>query len=475
MKRRETNGNGRALQVLEGGETRKGGHLRKILLAIGILLLCVPLSANDVRNLAMGRLTLLAESELNRLDMYCFGQNPAGLLRSAPVSFSDNEFEFEQSSEGDVLSDYTYLETYATGYGHVGASKSFDQWAAGQPIPNELLEFMPIPWSGLGYSFRPYPSRPLGVCWRSRSADAATAISGSWSHGEDGAPVRRLTVNTPQIDVVRSGTFGSIDYGIEAAAFDLMAAGPHTRANFIGPGVRAGISAPTEAFTWGLSARYYHPFFDAEIPFWSDKLNGNAAEGNGALLLLPAEALKLALRGGYKWVKVENLSFISPWGGIRTAYDPPEGPVVAGVEATWGDVHTSYSDFGYDEKQDSLGLGGGIGVRAEGYFGGVEAHYSTIGSRPFDAQSAGTLVLQAGGEAVVGTAVVRAGYARSSTRWASGSSSPPTHWFTGGFTMNLEAMKLDVAYNLTRRSATDWEHLLCFALRSNLSGGYTGD
>lgn len=441
--------------------------MKMVLSVMAALALVAALEAGDVRNLGMGRLSLLAESELNRLDLFDFGHNPAGLLRSAPVSFSTGEDEHTgyTGSEEGMLDDYSYVEFFATGFGTTGQGKAFRQWAFGQPVPNELTEYMPVPLSAFGARFVPYPSRPLGGYWRSRASNVATAFSGAWSHGEEQG---YLWLNTPRADFTRSGSFGELDYGIEASAFYMSAGSHYGDAQFLGPGVGVGIAGPSETFTWGLDARYYHPFFNMTSP--TVKINGNSLAGGGELLMRPAEPIKVGARAGVKWTVVDELQFMSPYAALRMSYVQPEGPFVAGAEAEWSDVKTSYPAFWYYEHSDSLGLAGGIGLNNPDWFAGLEAHYSRLGLNPLDSTAGNSLALQAGVEINLGSTLVRAGYGRSAPGNDYFSKHMHTTWITAGVGLNFSGMTIDIAYNLVNRATPVGEHLLYLVVRSDRSG-----
>ena len=318
--------------------------------AIGVMLVLVALGgAQDIRNLAMGRLALLAESNVNRLDLYDYGLNPAGLWRAAPPGVpSEGEeapvFNSLFGGEEDVLPEYSSTQVFAPFYGHTALGDSFDQWAVGQPFPSELTDFMPVPYSEFGYGYEPYPGQPSGAFVRSRTSDGASAIQGAFSHGER----QSLKINTPQAGYVGAGSAGAIDYGYDANLFCILASEPHTSVQLLGPGLGGGIVMPSQAFSWGVNADYYHPFVREAFNGHGTTKHGSGIKGGAAMLFQPMDSLKLALRGGYKWTSAAGLKFTSPWAGLRAGYSTPDVPVVAGLEAAWAGTHRVY-DY-YDDK-----------------------------------------------------------------------------------------------------------------------------
>jgi hypothetical protein len=435
--------------------------------AIGVMLVLVALGgAQDIRNLAMGRLTLLAESDVNRLDLYDYGLNPAGLWRAVPPRSSGEGEEAPPFSnflggDGEVLPEYSSTQVFAPFYGHSVPGDSFDQWAIGQPFPNELTDFMPVPWGELGYSFYPYPSRPSGGYLRSRNSDGATAVQGSWSHGEHNFGNELLAVNTPQASYVQAGSAGAVDYGFDANAFCILVAEGRSSAQVLGPGLGGGLVVPSEAFSWGVNADYYHPFFREASGSWDTIMNGNGFKAGAAMLFEPMDTLKVALRGGFKWTKVAGLTFASSWAGARAGFSPPDVPVVAGLEAAWAGTHTMYS--GYNDMLDSLSLAGGVGYRVPVWFIGVEARHTTAGEK-LDSLPTKTLALTAGTEVNVGISHIRGGYGRSAqdTLVFKGSA---TQWVSAGFGLDLSGLQLDLAYNHVVRSDTDKDDIIYLSVR----------
>jgi hypothetical protein len=422
--------------------------------------------AQDIRNLAMGRLTLLTESDVNRLDLYDYGLNPAGLWRAEPPrlpqageegsTFNDLYSEGEQA-----LPEYSSTDIFAPFYRHSVSGNSLDKWAIGQPFPNELTDFMPVPWGSLGYSFEPYPSRPSGAYLRSRTSDLAIAAQGSWSHGEHKFLYDSVTVNTPQASFTQAGSAGAIDYGFDVGAFYLMASERRTSAQVFAPGVGAGIVMPLEGFSWGVDADYYHPFFSEASGTWDTTMNGNGVKAGAAILFKPLDSLKVALRGGYKWTNVAGLKFTSPWAGARAGFSTPDVPVVAGLEAAWAGTHTIYSD--YDDRLDSLSLAGGVGFRVPAWFIGLEVRHTTAGEK-FDSLATKTLAITAGTEVNVGMSRIRGGYGRSArdTLVFKGSA---TQWVTAGFGLDLSGLQLDLAYNHVVHPGKDKDDIVYASVR----------
>jgi hypothetical protein len=445
--------------------------MKTMLLLLGVMPALVFAGLGDVPILGMGGMSLVWESDMNRLDMYDFGQNPAGLLRAMPARFAGGEQMAQGAGGGeDALSDYSYVDGYATVFGTSGVDSLFHRWAVGQPLPNELQNFLPIPM-GEFVNFETYPSEPLGAIYRSRNLGVASSYGLSWSHAAQG---RSLTVNTPTLNYQRSGTLGSLDYGAEASAFYFMGSAGGATLNFLGPGVGLGIASPGESFGWGVDAHYFHPWFDMSSP--SVKINGSAVVGGGTMLFHPSDPLKVGVRAGYKWTKVDVLKFMSPWLDARAIYQSAESPMVYGGDLSWGDVNTSYPTFHYASKLDTLGLGFGVGARTTDWFAGCEAHFSSAGARLLDSLATNTLVLQAGSEVTLGATQLRLGFGRTMTIVPHNPGyygTPGSYVLTAGAGMELNGLHLDIAYNLISGLSDANEHLLYVRVGSG-SGGTGG-
>jgi hypothetical protein len=429
-------------------------------------------AAPDIRNFGMGRMSILLESDINRIDLYDFGENPAGMLQArAPVRNTSEEIEYMPSSLwGDgAVGDYSITEVLATGYGHTPAGESsFTVWGIGQPLPTELLEFLPVRAVGYVEDAHIYPSRPSGVLLRTRSGGTANAFQGSWSHLEQHHRYDSITVNTPQLYFAHAGEAGPIDWGADLLAFYGMASERRSNAQFLGAGVGGGIAVPGDMLSFGANANYYHPWYRTAYREYSESYDGHAARANAAAVLTALDTLRLGARAGYKWADVEELDFYSPWAGLRALYEPTGVPLVAGAGATWAISHPTYPDH-YDTKDDSLTLAAGAAFRIPVWLAGIEVHHTTLGWTygDGDRRENERLTFNLGSELSVGQAHVRAGAALCLTGTETRDT---TICYTGGLGLDLDGLWLDLAYNYIRRPERYTDHLVYLAAKFGDAG-----
>ncbi|UCG42599.1 MAG: hypothetical protein JSU73_12170 [candidate division WOR-3 bacterium] len=431
----------------------------------------VGLSALDIRNYGMGRMSILLESDINRIDLYDFGENPAGLLQArAPFrKTSEPEYIPIPMWGEDELGDYSVTELLASGYGHTPARESsFTVWGIGQPLPNELLEFLPVRAVGYVEDRHIYPSRPSGGLLRTRSGGTANVFQGSWSHLEEKRRYDSVTVNTPQLYFARAGEAGAIDWGADLLAFYAMASQRRNSAQFLGAGVGGGIAVPGDMLSFGANANYYHPWYRTASGQYSQTYDGHAARANAAAVITALDTLRLGARAGYKWADVEKLDFYSPWAGLRALYAPTGVPLVAGAGVTWAVSHPTYPGY-YDTKHDSLTLAAGAAFRIPVWLLGIEVHRTALGSThgTGDRRENERLTFNLGSELSAGPAHVRAGAAFSLTGTETRDT---TMCYTGGLGLDLDRIWLDLAYNHIRKPGRYTEHLVYLAAKVGDTG-----
>jgi hypothetical protein len=432
----------------------------------------VGLPAQDIRNYGMGRMSILLESDINRIDLYDFGENPAGLLLArAPVRNTSGDAGYIPMSlwGEDAAGDYAITEVLASGYGRTPAGESsFTIWGIGQPLPNELLEFLPVRAIGYVGDEHIYPSRPSGAVLRTRSRGTASAFQGTWSHLEERRRYDSATVNTPQLYLAHAGEAGPIDWGADLLAFYAMASERRSSAQFLGAGVGGGIAVPGDMLSFGANANYYHPWYRTASGEYSESYDGHAARANAAAVLTALDTLRLGARAGYKWADVEELDFYSPWAGIRAVYEPTGVPLVAGAGATWAVWHPTYRYY-YDTKEDSLTLAAGAAFRIPVWLLGIEVHRTALGAtrESGNRRENERLTFNLGSELNVGPAHVRAGAALCLTGTETRDT---TMCYTGGLGLDLDGIWLDLAYNYIRSPARYTEHLVYLAAKFGDSG-----
>jgi len=417
-------------------------------------------SAQDVRNIGMGCLSFLAESDANRLDMYDFGRNPAGLYRAAPVSFTTESDEYGESpsylpEEGGALPDYSNSGGQFALYAPTGGGlKLFDVFSLGQPIPSEFYEY----FSPGFYWLSPlYPAQPVGGGLRSRQSDAATDISGGWSwlhaKGDMG-----LDINTPQVKFVRAGAAGSIDYGFDVSAFYMMMSG----AQLFGPGAGAGVVLPIAPASLGADLRYYHPIMHSSgVP----SEHGNAFRPGLSVVLEPVPDLKLGVRGQYTMTKFLDQEYAAPSAGLRAGFSRKDVPIVAGLQANWSSVRVKGTWS--DERSGTLQTGAGLGLSIPEFFLGVEVSYAMVGETTSAGPGTRELALRGGAEYKLGTTRLRLGYVHSSTDDELSGGTLNQSQYTFGVGFDLSGGKADVAYVLVPHSDQSGytDHVLYFAIK----------
>jgi len=408
--------------------------------------------AQDVRNMAMGQLSLLLESDINRLDMYDFGRNPAGLYRAAPVRFAGSEEDegiyqgFDFLDEGATLPEYSYTEVSLTGYTlKAEGIDLFDVYSIGQPIPSEMYDFMVPNYYTTGLEIFPYRARPAGGYMRSRGSGGATMFEGGWSNaGLKYSEDSRQTMNTPQLAFGRAGSAGPVDYGFSAFGCYIMESEPGISGQLLGPGVGAGLVMPASAFSWGADVVYYHPVLHESWAGGDTTLQGNVLGPGVSFLAQPVDSLRFGLRGEYRYTRLAEATYESPWASLRGLFSRADIPVVAGVEATW----TKTTLVSGDTASTGTFIGGaGLGLRIPVLFVGAEARYTMFGESAFDSVGLRTLALQAGAEVSFGVSHLRLGYGRSSMTYTGDTSKVNRAFITGGFGIDLATGRMDLAYN----------------------------
>jgi hypothetical protein len=443
-------------------------------IAIAVLVIAMTVPAQDLRNLGMGRLSALLESDIHRIALYDFGENPAGLLSAAPPTRGAGP---EQNDGSPVSSPwgseenaagYTVSEAFLSGWGiHPrGDSHPFPIWSVGQPLPADFQDIVPL--GALGIAGRQiFPSRPAGGYLRQSDGSFALAARGCWSHFEGNG---QATVNVPELGFEAANRLTGLDVGYRAVAFYGMGNQYGGSAQYLGVEGGAGVAVPGEILSGGACVDYYHPMYHVKYgSFFDTTYHSNAARGRGALVLQPIDTLKLGLKAGYTWADIMQTRTLTPAAGMRALYEPAGVPLAAGLEAAWMKA-TPYHHGETGSSYDSLYLGGGLGLRLPVLFLGAEVQRTAWGSNNTDARAEHSrLSLNFGAEVNFGVAHVRAGFLQATGKGSEGYADT-LRCYTGGLGFDLEGLWVDVAYNLEVPGRSAYEHMLQLSVKFTGAG-----
>jgi hypothetical protein len=394
---------------------------------VGLLALLAGATGQDIRGIAMGRLSLIVRSDLNRLDLVDFGDNPAGLV-SAPPPFEDE----------DVPGDYANCELFGSLYREV---LSFQEvLSIGQPVPLGAARLLPPQplndwWTGLSY-----PSRPAGFNYRSRRGNSVTRAQADFSHFHLFEPEREdYALSTPELQVAWAHRTGWLDLAFDIMGFDAI---ERNRVHNTGAGILLGAAQVQDRCDLGVNFGYLHT-----RGMGSAGTSGeHAARGVGTVIFQPLDLLKLGVNAGYRWATREPGWYHSPGIDVSCILDPPTSMLVVGLDLKWGGSYPSTPDLAWG-KEDSFAMVFGAGLAGRSWFAGLEIsglrEHEVWQQQPF---RIGWTDVRVGGEVDIGRFLVRAG-AKHVITGADPGMGTAQGCLTAGLGWVHGPVRLDLAYN----------------------------
>jgi len=432
--------------------------LRAVALAASAgILLAGAARGQDIRGLGMGGMRFIVTGDADRLDLYGFGDNPAGLV-SAPPPLEESTWS------GDYTSGELYL---------AGLSMSFERFldlSFGQTVPPVVRRIQPVEIAGTDWYNAESPARPAGFSCRSRRG--ATAFAGrasfAWLQTSDSS-VPAWTTAVPELSGTWCASSGRYDYGADLSVFDVM---EKSGVQHAGAGSVVGIGRQTGTTSWGASAGYVQVrTLDGSSA--EDPHTDHGARGTATYIFEPARNLRVGGQADCRWGAEQGAGRLAPALRVRALYDPPGPGGTADAELAW---FSSYAERGPAwlnrlGVEYALGLGYRMGNLLTGVeFSGSDERYAWPGEAgPWSGYARTDLML--GAEYRLAGLCLRTG-AGFGGRGTTGVTWISYMTAAAGIGWQRGPLRLDLAYNKNKYESNftwfDWSsHLVVLSLRYN--------